>query len=361
MGQALRRVREEPDQEPLKTDPAKAAKDIGLRYVNDAMPGIKRRRTGRSFSFYDHTGQKIGDPDVIKRIRSLVLPPAWKDVWICRYPNGHLQATGIDARGRKQYRYHPKWRAFRDETKYGRMVAFGRALPVLRARVEQDLRRQGLPREKILATIVRLLQDTLIRIGNREYVKQNKSFGLTTLRNRHIAVEKDVVHFEFKAKSGIMRSLDLKDRRLARIVKSCKDLPGQDLFQYIDEDGARHGVGSDDVNRYIKDATGQDFTAKDFRTWSGTVLAALSLKGLIECDSEAAAKRNIVRAIEIVAGKLGNTVSICRKCYIHPAVLDAYLDGSFHDALCAETGDCGDLSADEAAVLAFLQNRQQAA
>lgn len=361
MGQALRREREEPDGATLKPDPAKAAKEIGLRYVNDAMPGIKRRRTGRSFSYYDAAGQKIGDPDVLKRIRSLVLPPAWKDVWICRYPNGHLQATGIDARGRKQYRYHPKWRAFRDETKYGRMVAFGRALPALRARVEQDLRRQGLPREKILATIVRLLQDTLIRIGNREYVKQNKSFGLTTLRNRHIAVENDVVHFEFKAKSGIMRRLDLKDRRLARIVKSCKDLPGQDLFQYIDADGARHGVGSDDVNRYIKDATGQDFTAKDFRTWSGTVLAALSLRGLIEYDSEAAAKRNIVRAIEIVAGKLGNTVAICRKCYIHPAILDAYLDGSFHDALCAEAGECGDLTADEAAVLAFLQNRRQAA
>jgi DNA topoisomerase-1 len=283
-------------------------------------------------------------------------------VWICASRNGHLQATGLDARGRKQYRYHTEWRAIRDETKYNRMVAFGRALPAIRDRVRRDLARDGLPREKILATIVRLLETTLIRIGNREYARDNASFGLTTLRNKHIAVDGSIVHFEFRAKSGKMRTLELKDRKLAGIVKRCRELPGYELFQYVDRDGERHSVDSDDVNSYLKETTGADFTAKDFRTWAGTVLAALALKEFEAFDSEAAAKRNITHAIEQVAGRLGNTVSICRKCYVHPEVFDAYLDGTLADGLrddidTALIDEISDLTPEEVAVLAFLQRR----
>jgi len=338
------------------------AREAGLRYVSDTMKGIARRRAGRAFSYRDAKDQAVTDPATLARIRKLAIPPAWKAVWICASANGHLQATGIDAKGRKQYRYHTGWRALRDETKYNRMVAFGRALPAIRERVAADLKREGLPREKMLATIVRLLETTLIRIGNREYARDNASFGLTTLRNRHVAVEGGTIHFEFRAKSGKMRRLDLKDRTLARIVKRARDLPGYELFQYVGKDGERHSIGSDDVNDYLKNASGADFTAKDFRTWAGTVLAALALREFEAFDSEAAAKRNITRAIEQVAGRLGNTVAICRKCYVHPGVFDAYLDGTLaaglkEDIATTLVEELDRLSPEEAAVLAFLQRR----
>ncbi len=350
----------EPAQEHI--DPAAAAKQAGLRYVTDRMAGISRRRAGKAFSYRAADGEKITDERTLQRIRKLAIPPAWRDVWICKTANGHLQATGIDAKGRKQYRYHADWRALRDETKYNRMVAFGRALPFIRARVARDLRREGLPREKIVATIVRLLETTLIRIGNQEYARENASFGLTTLRNRHVAVEGDTIAFEFRAKSGKMRRLRLKDRTMARLVKQCRDLPGYELFQYLDKDGERHRVTSDDVNDYLKDASGADFTAKDFRTWAGTVLAALALREFEAFDSDAAARRNITRAIEQVSGRLGNTVSICRKCYVHPEIFDAYLDGSLaiglkEDVDSALKEELTHLTPEEVIVLAFLQRR----
>jgi DNA topoisomerase-1 len=343
-------------------DPAASAKRAGLRYVTDSAPGISRRRTGQSFSYRDANGQKVTDSGTLARIRKLAIPPAWKNVWICATPNGHLQATGIDAKGRKQYRYHAGWRALRDETKYGRMVAFGRAIPAIRAQVARDLQRAGLPREKILATLVRLLETTLIRIGNREYARENASFGLTTLRNRHVAVEGDTVHFEFRAKSGKMRRLDLKDRTMARLVKRCRELPGYELFQYVGSDGERHSVTSDDVNGYLKDITGADFTAKDFRTWAGTVLTALALREFESFDSEAGAKRNITRAIEQVSARLGNTVSICRRCYVHPEIFDAYLEGSLviglkEDVDTALKNELTHLSPEEVVVLTFLHRR----
>jgi DNA topoisomerase-1 len=342
--------------------PLADAKQAGLRYVTDRTRGISRTRVGEAFSYYDASGREITQEPTLARIRKLAIPPAWRDVWICASPNGHLQATGIDARGRKQYRYHAKWRQVRDETKYNRMIAFGRALPLIRARVEHDLKRPGLQREKILATIVRLLETTLIRIGNEEYARENASFGLTTLRNRHVKVDGNVVHFEFRAKSGKMRRLDLKDRKLARIMKACRDLPGQELFQYIDQDGERRGVASDDVNAYLHAASGGDFTAKDFRTWAGTVLAAIALREFESFDSEAAGKRNITRAIEQVSARLGNTVSICRKCYVHPEIFDAYLDGTLArgfttDIAATLTDELSSLSLEEVAVLAFLQRR----
>lgn len=346
----------------ITTDVVTAAKEAGLRYVNDRSRGISRRHAGKNFTYRDAKDQKITDGVTLARIKKLAIPPAWKDVWICASANGHLQATGIDARGRKQYRYHANWRALRDETKYNRMVAFGRALPAIREQVARDMLLEGLPRDKMLATIVRLLETTLIRIGNREYARDNSSFGLTTLRNRHVAIEGSTVHFEFRAKSGKMRRFDLKDRKLAAIVKRSRELPGYELFQYIDKNGERHSIGSDDVNAYLKDAAGADFTAKDFRTWAGTVLAALALREFEAFDSEAAAKRNVTRAIEQVAGKLGNTVSICRKCYIHPEVFDAYLDGSLATGLKDDIDttlieDLPNLSPEEVAVLAFLQHR----
>jgi DNA topoisomerase-1 len=348
--------------QPAPIDVARAAGEVGLRYIAGHKPGITRRRIGRSFSYRDAKGEKVTDPATLERIRKLAIPPAWKDVWICGSANGHLQATGIDARGRKQYRYHARWRALRDETKYNRMVAFGRALPAIRERVARDLKREGLPREKMLATIVRLLETTLIRIGNREYARENASFGLTTLRNRHVVVEGETIHFEFRAKSGKMRRLDLKDRTLARIVKRTRDLPGYELFQYVGKDGERHSINSDDVNQYLKEASGADFTAKDFRTWAGTVLAALALQEFETFDSQAAAKRNITQAIEHVSSRLGNTVSICRKCYIHPGIFDAYLNGSLAAGLKADIDatlaeDLAKLPPEEAAVLAFLQRR----
>jgi DNA topoisomerase I len=344
------------------SDPPAAAKAAGLRYVNDEKPGIRRERGGDGFRYLDATGEPVNDEDTLKRIKSLAIPPAWTDVWICAQANGHLQATGRDARGRKQYRYHPKWRSVRDEVKYERMIKFGQALPAIRREVDRALKLAGLPREKVLATIVFLLEATMMRIGNDEYARENGSFGLTTLRNRHVRIDGSDVEFRFRGKSGVFHKVKVHDRRLSRIIARTRELPGQDLFQYVDEEGETHSVGSADVNDYLRTITGEDYTAKDFRTWSGTVLAAMALQEFEKFDSEAQAKKNIVRAIESVAEKLGNTPSICRKCYVHPAVIDAYLDGTVLEVLRTRAEqelkeDLHALQPEEAAVLALLQQR----
>ena len=307
-------------------------------------------------------GRTVRDRETLRRIASLVIPPAWEDVWISPHPNGHLQATGRDTKRRKQYRYHPRWRAVRDETKYDRVMAFAAALPALRKRIEADLARQGLPREKVLAAVVRLLETTLIRVGNDEYARTNHSFGLTTMLDRHVAVGATSVRFRFLGKSGIKHTIDLRDPRIARLVKRCRDLPGQELFQYVDDDGQPRGVDSADVNEYLRQVAGDDFTAKDFRTWAGTVLAALALREFETFDSQTQAKKNVVRAIERVAERLGNTPTVCRKCYVHPEVINSYLDGSMLDTLrqVAEqemTETLDDLRPEEAAVLALLRRR----
>ncbi len=339
-----------------------AAAQAGLRYVQDDRPGMRRLPCGKGFRYVDAAGRHVRDQATLARIRSLAIPPAWEDVWICPRSDGHLQATGRDARGRKQYRYHPRWRLLRDETKFHRMIVFARALPRIRARVEKDLARNGLPREKVLATVVRLLETTLIRVGNQEYARENGSFGLTTMRDRHVAVNGETVHFAFRGKSGVRHRIDVHDRRLARIVRRCRDLPGDELFQYVDESGERRTVDSADVNEYLKAAAGEEFTAKDFRTWAGTVLAARALREFREFDSNAQAKRNVVSAIEAVARRLGNTASVCRKCYVHPAVVDAYLDGSLLSSVRQRvehelTANLHELTPEESAVLAFLQER----
>jgi DNA topoisomerase-1 len=351
-----------PSPKPLPGGAVAAAQAADLRYVSDLEPGIRRLRAGKGFRYVGPNGKPVRDRETLRRIRSLVLPPAWRDVWICTRPDGHLQATGRDARGRKQYRYHPRWRAVRDEAKYDRLIAFGQALPALRARVAADLARLGLPREKVLATVVRLLEVTLIRVGNAEYARANHSYGLTTLRDHHAEFEGATVRFRFRGKSGVRHSVAVNDRRLARVVRRCQEVPGQELFQYLDEDGTHHTIGSGDVNDYLRAVTGQPFTAKDFRTWAGTVLAARALHAFTAFDSRAQAKRNLVEAITEVARRLGNTRTVCRKCYVHPAVIDAYLDGSLLETLErrveSELRDClAELSPEEAAVLAFLQLR----
>jgi DNA topoisomerase-1 len=343
-------------------DPVESARSAGLRYVSDGRPGIRRIRAGKGFRYVKADGKPVRDAATLARIRSLVIPPAWTKVWICALENGHLQATGRDARGRKQYRYHPCWRATRDETKYDRIFAFGRALPAIRARVDADLRRHGLPREKVLATVVRLLETTLIRVGNEEYARENNSYGLTTLQNRHVRVTGETVHFAFRGKSGVRHRIDVRDGRLARVVKRCHDLPGLELFQYLDADGERRSLDSADINDYLRAIGGQEFTAKDFRTWAGTVLAAQALRNLVDFDTQAQAKRNVVAAVQAVAERLGNTVAVCRKCYVHPAVFEAYFDGSFLTRLEARVtvdlkSDFGELPPEEAAILAFLDGR----
>jgi DNA topoisomerase I len=345
----------------VRPDPRASAIAAGLHYTTDSRPGLRRIRQGGSFRYVTPEGRTIRNADELRRIRALVIPPAWKDVWISADPRGHLQAVGRDARGRKQYRYHPKWRLVRDETKYHRLIGFAQALPAIRARTTRDLRNPKLTREKVLAAVVQLLEKTLIRVGNDEYARENRSFGLTTLRDGHVAVNGGKVRFSFRGKSGVEHDIQLDDRRLARIIKACRDIPGYDLFQYLDEHGERHVVGSADVNAYLKEITGQDYTSKDFRTWAGTVLAAQTLQEFEKCESDSQAKRNIVQAVESVATRLGNTKAVCRKCYIHPAILDAYMDGSMVKTLAdrarRESRKSGDLTHSEAAVLAFLQKR----
>jgi DNA topoisomerase-1 len=303
-----------------------------LRHSSDRKAGITRRRSGRGFSYRDQDGRPIRDRETIARIRKLAIPPAWTDVWICPEPNGHLQATGRDVRGRKQYRYHEQYRNRREAAKYERLVAFAKALPAIRERVDTDLARAGLPREKVLAAVVRLLELTLIRVGNDEYARLNRSFGLTTLRNRHATVGGSRIRFRFRGKSGRETEVGLSDRRLAAVVRRCRDLPGQDLFQYVDADGEIVDVRSDDVNEYLREIA-PDITAKDFRTWAGTVLAHRALRALDAPETEREAKRNVVEAIRRTAGRLGNTPAVCRSSYVHPIVVDAYLDGRLRGAL----------------------------
>lgn len=345
----------------LEASPEVAAKDAGLRYVSDSRPGIVRRRVrSGSFRYFVATGQPLRDREQLERIRRLAIPPAWQNVWICPNASGHLQATGRDARGRKQYRYHADWRTIRDENKYDRIIAFGRALPKIRRRVARDLARRGLPREKVLATIVRLLEVALIRIGNDEYARNNRSYGLTTLQDRHAAIRADTVTFKFRGKSGQKHILDVRSRKLARIVKRCRDLPGYELFQYLDDSGTPIDVTSGDVNDYLRKISGADFTAKDFRTWAGTVLAARALQEFEKFTSSTQAKRNVLQAIEAVARMLGNTPAICRRCYVHPVVLDSYLDGTLVDQLKRRAertlaNELKTLRPEEAAVLVLLR------
>lgn len=343
----------------VAVEPEVAARDAGLRYVRDGRPGIRRELRGDSFVYIDPSGTTVDDAATLERIAALAIPLAYTDAWICPSPNGHIQATGRDAAGRKQYRYHPRWRATRDETKYGRMLAFGRALPEIRAAVSRDLRRPGLSREKVVAAVVRLLELTLIRVGNDEYARTNDSYGLTTMYDDHVTVENSTITFAFRGKSGKFHDIALRDRRLATIVRSCRDLPGQELFQYLGDDGEPHDIGSDDVNSYLRAVSGQPFSAKDFRTWAGTIIAARLLCAAGVGASETAGKRQIVATVEEVASALGNTPAVCRKCYIHPAVLEAYLDGTLIETMIQRASDAfgadGVLDDDERAVLAFLQ------
>jgi DNA topoisomerase-1 len=343
-------------------DPVQSAKAVGLRYVTDHKAGIRRVKAGHGFSYRNPSGKTVHDHNALARIKRLAIPPAWTDVWICPDPDGHLQATGRDARRRKQHRYHPRWRDIRDETKYTRMIAFAKALPAIRRRVKRDLRLSGLPRNKVLATVVRLLEVSLIRVGNDEYARDNDSFGLTTMKDRHVHVNGATLRFQFRGKSGKRHNVDIRDRRLAKIVKSCQDLPGQELFQFVDDDGKLQDVHSHDVNQYLREITGQDFTAKDFRTWAGTVLAATALREFEQFGSQKEAKKNIVQAIEAVSQRLGNTAAICRKCYVHPDVIDSYMTGSLVETLKQRaekqlTSSLRQLSAEEAAVLGLLQQK----
>jgi DNA topoisomerase-1 len=343
------------------SDPVESAKSAGLRYVSDKAPGVTRKRKGKGFAYVDTNGKRMRDPDTLLRIRELAIPPAWEQVWVCPDPRGHIQAVGRDQRGRKQYRYHARWHETRDETKYEKMIAFVHALPRIRARVARDIARPGLSREKVLATVVRLLETTLIRVGNDEYANSNNSYGLTTLRTRHAKVNGSQIHFRFKGKSGVAHEVEVSDPHVAKIVRKCQDLPGEELLQYVDDEGNVRDIGSSDVNDYLREITGQDFTAKDFRTWAGSVLAARALHEFEEVDSQAKLKKNVVAAIESVAKKLGNTRAVCKRCYVHPEVLASYMDGSLLHTLGRRARKLDKhlnrLRPEEAAVLVLLQKR----
>jgi DNA topoisomerase-1 len=346
----------------IVTDPEVVAEEAGLRYVTDEQPGYTRKRRGDKFVYFDTDGKEIRDEARILRLNRLAIPPAYANVWICPSPNGHLQATGRDDRKRKQYRYHERWRQVRDENKYEKMIIFGQALPKIRRRINRDLKRRGLPRERVLATVVQLLERTFIRVGNEEYARENNSFGLTTLRTKHVQVRGATVRFRFRGKSGKEHDVDTEDRRVAKIIRQLQELPGQEVFQYLDEDGERHQVTSDDVNAYLREITGEEFTAKDFRTWAGTVLAAMALRAQEPFENKSQAKKNVKAAIGAVAKMLGNTPAICRKCYVHPAVLETYLNGDLIEGLKKTTEQAletslGDLRSEEAAVLSFLRER----
>jgi DNA topoisomerase-1 len=343
-------------------DPIESAQSAGLRYVSDTMPGIARKRAGKGFSYVGPDGKRISDKKQIARIRSLAIPPAYTDVWICPHPDGHIQATGRDARGRKQYRYHPRWREVRDETKFGRMLEFSQVLPAIRARVERDLSGPGLSREKVLATVVRLLECTGIRVGNDEYARANRSFGLTTLRSHHVAISGSKLRFQFRGKGGKIHDVALTDRRLARIVTHCQAVPGETLFQYVDADNVRQTVDSGDVNRYLREITSQEFTAKDFRTWAGTTQAVGALQELGPAATEREARSAILKAIDRVAERLNNTRAVCRKYYVHPAVFETYQAGTILEALgtgngTAAAGAAAALSAEERAVVRLLSKQ----
>jgi DNA topoisomerase-1 len=332
---------------------AASVRGASLNYVSDAGPGMSRRRAGRRFVYFDPAGRCVRDPEVIARVTALAIPPAYTSVWICPDPDGHIQATARDARGRKQYRYHPRWRAVRDATKFERMLAFGKALPRIRKQVEADLARAGMPREKVLATVVRLLETTLMRIGNDEYVKRNRSYGLTTLENRHVNLSGNGVRFEFKGKSGIVHRVTVQEPRIARIIRRCLDIPGHDLFSYLDEEGAPHPIRSTEVNAYLQAAAGADFTAKDYRTWAASVLAMSRLAHLPR-EPQRTARSNVVAVMKAVAERLGNTAAICRKSYVHPAVCEAYLAGTLKNGV---RRSAGGMDLGETRFLRFLRTR----
>ena len=343
-------------------DAQEAAESAGLVYVTDHSSGISRENFKGNFRYLDVKGHLVSDEKTLQRIASLAIPPAYTNVWICPRPNGHIQATGRDAKGRKQYRYHEKFREVRDSTKYEHILDFAKSLPAIRERIDADLKKRMLPREKVLAAVVYLLETTMIRVGNTDYARQNKSYGLTTLQDRHVQIDGSEISFNFKGKSGKQWKLKLRDRRIAKIVKASQNLPGQHLFQYLGDDGAQYEVNSNDINAYLKEISGADITAKDFRTWNGTVLAALALAEYEKVDSEASAKRNVRAAIEAVASRLGNTATVCRKCYIHPEVFESYLSDGLvleaRDAVERELrDDVSHLRPEEAVVLAFLQRR----
>jgi len=339
-----------------------AAEEAGLRYVGDDRPGYTRKPKGDDFEYFDTEGNLIEDEQRLLRIKRLAIPPAWTDVWVCPSANGHIQATGRDARRRKQYLYHERWREVRDENKFDRMIAFGKALPKIRRRVAKDFKLPGLPRNKVLATVVQLLERTFIRIGNEEYARDNKSFGLTTMKDRHVEVKGSKLRFRFRGKSGRDHEVDVTDRRMAKIVAKLQDLPGQDLFQYVDDEGKVRDITSQDVNEYLREITGEDFSAKDFRTLAGTVLTAVALNAQEKSENNKQAKANIKTAINAVAQILGNTPAICRKCYVHPAIFESYLSRQSIDGLKQLTEDAlekenVDLRSSEAAVLKFLEAR----
>lgn len=341
-----------------------AASVAGLQYATDDRPGITRRKRGSGFDYYSPSGRRIVDAGTLSRICALVIPPAWTDVWIAPARDSHLQATGRDARGRKQYRYHARWRDVRDASKYEKMALFAHVLPRIRRRVDRDLSKRGVTREKVLATVVRLLEVTLIRVGNDEYARNNSAFGLTTMLDRHVGVNGNTIHFRFRGKSGVKHDIDLRSPQLARAVKRCQELPGQELFQYLDESGQLRDIGSADVNAYLREISGAEITAKDFRTWAGTALAARALQDYEEFDSDARAKRCVTQAIETVAKRLGNTKAVCRKCYVHPAVIEAYLDRSLMKIV--EQQAAGELrtslsrlSPEEAVVLTLIEQRMK--
>jgi DNA topoisomerase-1 len=341
---------------------AASAEAAGLQYVTDSLPGISRRRVGRGFSYVDPDGRVVREREDIRRFRSLVIPPAWSDVWICPIPDGHLQVTARDARGRKQYRYHPSFRAHRDHTKFERMVELSDVLWRVREQVERDIALPGLQRRKVMATLVWLLERTLIRVGSHELARENNSFGLTTLRRRHVSIEGSTLRFEFRGKSGVTHAVAVTDRRIARIVQRCRELPGRELFQYVDEDERRQIVYADDVNSYLREITDRDVTAKDFRTWMGTMLAAASLREMGPAPTTRKAERNVLRAIDLTAERLGNTRAVCRKYYIHPVVIAAYLEGAvlppLPESAWQERRLHGPmLRRHEAEVLAFLKSR----
>jgi DNA topoisomerase-1 len=335
-----------PDTAPLDVLPP------DLHYVDDTQPGISRKKLRGKFAYFDPAGQRINDADEIKRINSLAVPPAYTDVWICADPRGHLQATGRDARGRKQYRYHPRWREVRDADKYSRLREFGLALPKLRKQLETLLSAPGFSRDKVMATVITLLDATLIRVGNTQYARDNRSYGLTTLRSRHVEVNGSAIQFQFRGKSGIEHQITVKDRRLAGIVKRCLEIPGQNLFQYLDENGERHTVSSHDVNTYLQSLTGADFTAKDYRTWAGSARALAVLRDL-QWESEAEAKRHVVEMVKGVAKQLGNTPAVCRKCYIHPAVVERFMLGALTEL--PRPRERKGLRAEEVALAMFLE------
>lgn len=346
----------------MASSPQEAAKAAQLRYVSDGRPGIRRRRSGEGFAYVNADGEVVSDPATLARIKSLAIPPAWTDVWISTLAHGHLQASGRDAKGRKQYRYHARWRKVRDENKYSRMAAFGAALPRIRAQVDEHLAVPRLEKSKVLAIVVRLLETTFIRVGNEEYARTNKSYGLTTMQNRHVQIDGAKIRFRFRGKSGKEHEIKVTSRQLARLVKRCRDLPGQDLFQFLNEEGEPQPVDSGDVNDYLREISGEDFTAKDFRTWAGTLLAARCLAAAESFETAAAAKAACVSAVAAVAHHLGNTAAICRKCYIHPAILEAFMvekQFALWQKRGKPSGKGNGLSDEEQALLRFLEAAAQ--